>query len=79
MQALEPYFPNENIDTDKSQLDLDEYYYIESKLKDESFKKDLKSNETYATLSKSEWEAITLYIVFAFEKIEESEDNSKAD
>ena len=67
MQALEPYYPPDLADDTSRRLPGD-YDCIDSKLLDDSFKQDLKPEETYATLSKSEWEAITLYIVFAFVK-----------
>jgi mRNA (guanine-N7-)-methyltransferase len=76
MRALEPYYPNLddcNEEESKIRENLDDYSLIESRLADETFKNDLKHNETYATLSKSEWEAITLYMAFAFEKIQNTD------
>ncbi|RNA20301.1 mRNA cap guanine-N7 methyltransferase [Brachionus plicatilis] len=67
MQALEPYYPQDLADDTSKRLPGD-YEYIDQKLQDEQFKLDLKPEETYATLSKSEWEAITLYIAFGFVK-----------
>lgn len=57
MQALEPY------SREKVLTRPDEYAWIESKLKDMPEPK-----VQYATLSKSEWEAATLYLAFAFVK-----------
>lgn len=67
MQALEPYYPKDLADDISNRIGGD-YEYIDSLLEDEEFKKDLAQEETYATLSKSEWEAITLYLAFAFVK-----------
>lgn len=73
MKALEPYYPKNNSDSEKNdQEKSDEYDHIEELLKDDAFKSDLSNNEHYATISKSEWEAITLYLTFAFEKIDSS-------
>ena len=79
MRALEPYYPKEMDQSSEQEGEeeaanrcLKEYAFIESRLADDSFKNDLQPNETYATLSKSEWEAITLYMTFAFEKIQET-------
>ncbi|CAF1027305.1 unnamed protein product [Brachionus calyciflorus] len=74
MQALEPYYPADLADDTSNRIEGD-YELIESKLEDDAFKQDLEHEETYATLSKSEWEAITLYIAFAFEKEIPEEEN----
>lgn len=70
IKALEPYFP----DTVRRQEDAnlakpaEEYEHINKKLEDEEFKAGLGNDEYFATLSKSEWEAATLYLAFAFKK-----------
>lgn len=73
MQALEPYFPKDLADDESNRIEGD-YEFIESKLQDEEFKKSIRQNETYATLSQSEWDAITLYLCFAFVKVDKSVD-----
>lgn len=87
MQALEPYTP------ELAEKASDEYRYISEKLKEQAAEENgidsRNRNETYATMSKSEWEAITLYVAFAFvkeephneleneKKEEKSDDNEK--
>lgn len=60
MQALEPY--TDEMATKNST----EYEHVRNRL--ETNVEELGKNESYATLSKSEWEAITLYLAFAFVK-----------
>lgn len=73
IRALEPvYSKNGTIDSEK--LDSKEYETINAKLKDDEFKNDLNDDEQYMTLSKSEWEVINLYLVFAFEKVDDVKD-----
>lgn len=70
IRALEPVFPNSD---EKSKFDSadGEYAAIGEKLKDEAFRANLRDDEQYLTLSKSEWEVIQLYLVFAFQKKKE--------
>lgn len=72
MQALEPYTP------ELAEKASDEYRYISEKLKEQAGEDSDTQyrNETYATMSKSEWEAITLYVAFAFVKEEKKEEKS---
>jgi mRNA (guanine-N7-)-methyltransferase len=76
MDAMEPYYPRKFASNNRTQSDdTSEYEYIESSIKNESsiinsIEEKLQYNEAYATISKSEWEAINLYLVFAFVKID---------
>lgn len=72
MQALEPF--NEEL----SSIKPGEYDFIANELKQSNESK-LSDNETFATLSKSEWEAITLYLVFAFVKVDNVDSESNID
>lgn len=78
MQALEPY--TNHVKNTKS---ASEYEQVEAKLKEEKEEeeeeKNVSSGENWATLSKSEWEAITLYLVYAFVKEEEQPPATKQD
>ncbi len=71
IKALEPvYTASESEDKDKkARLESGDFEFLNEKLKDDSFRNDLRDNEAYMTISKSEWEAISLYLVFAFEKV----------
>lgn len=71
IKALEPFYSKSSglIDSTKSQSA--EYEFINSKLENDEYKNDLQDEEVYMTLSKSEWEAINLYLVFAFEKTDD--------
>ncbi|KAL1457836.1 hypothetical protein WDU94_008027 [Cyamophila willieti] len=60
MNAMETYPPSEGVDTVGQDAD---YCHAEAYLSDHQ------NNEKLGTLSKAEWEAITLYQVFAFEKV----------
>lgn len=74
MQALEPYYPR-HLAEQSSQKSAEEYEYIEKKLGEEGsyLRNDrLRDNEAWATLSKSEWEVATLYLVYAFVKEEDT-------
>ena len=73
MQALEPYTP------ELAEKASDEYRYISEKLKEHAGEDNdsRNRNETYATMSKSEWEAITLYVAFAFVKEESHNEQEK--
>jgi mRNA (guanine-N7-)-methyltransferase len=80
MKALEPYYPlpqqqqqfKEAEDQSSARQKSNEYEYIDEKLKSEQFKNSLGRDEAYATLTKSEWEVATLYLVFAFVKSDSS-------
>jgi mRNA (guanine-N7-)-methyltransferase len=71
IKALEPFYSKSSGYIDSSKSESTEYEFINSKLADDGYKNDLKDEEIYMTLSKSEWEAINLYLVFAFEKIDD--------
>uniref|UniRef100_A0A8D9EKW0 mRNA (guanine-N(7))-methyltransferase n=1 Tax=Cacopsylla melanoneura TaxID=428564 RepID=A0A8D9EKW0_9HEMI len=60
MNAMETYPPSEGVDTVGQDAD---YCHAEAYLSEHQ------NNEKLGTLSKAEWEAITLYQVFAFEKV----------
>ena len=47
------------------------YNNIHNYMHNDEYKNDLQDEEVYMTLSKSEWEAINLYLVFAFEKTDD--------
>lgn len=68
MQALEPY-TNQTKTKKDSQI---EYEHVEAKLKGEDKEEESRNTDPWATLSKSEWEAIRLYLVYAFVKDSES-------
>jgi mRNA (guanine-N7-)-methyltransferase len=85
MQALEPYFPknkNRNAEESEQFRRAGDYEFIESKINEEDSyirNEPLNESEAFATLSKSEWEVATLYLVFAFVKdIPEKEATSAA-
>jgi len=70
MNAMEPYYTSRNL-VDPKHRDSADYEHINKKLdSDEEFRKDLRPDETYATLSKSEWEVASLYLTFAFVKVD---------
>ena len=75
MQALEPY-TNQTKAKKDSQI---EYEHVEAKLKtdkeEEAEEEERRNNDPWATLSKSEWEAIRLYLVYAF--VKDSENTKK--
>lgn len=71
MQALEPY-TNQTKEKKDSQI---EYEHVEAKLKEEEKEEERRNNDPWATLSKSEWEAIRLYLVYAF--VKDSENTKK--
>jgi mRNA (guanine-N7-)-methyltransferase len=82
MKALEPYYPSpkpnvETKDQSSVQSNTNEYEYIEEKFKSEEFKNSLSRNEAYSTLTKSEWEVATLYLVFAFVKLDSANEMSQ--
>jgi len=74
MQALEPFY-SKNLD--KSLTESNEYDYIKNSLANDEFRSDLQYNEQYCTMSKSEWEVATLYLVFAFVKVENLQENDQ--
>jgi mRNA (guanine-N7-)-methyltransferase len=74
IKALEPYYSKSSGIMDASKTESSEYEFINSKLEDDNYKNDLEDDEIYMTLSKSEWEAINLYLVFAFQKIDDLKD-----
>ncbi|KAJ3633941.1 hypothetical protein MTP99_010858 [Tenebrio molitor] len=61
MKSLETYPPNEN--TTLLGNDPDDYSHADEFLKTEA------RNVKVGTLSKSEWEASSLYMLFVFEKV----------
>ena len=67
IKALEPYYPD-SFRRQEENKPAQEYEHINKKLEDEEFKAGLRNDEYFATLSKSEWEAATLYLAFAFKK-----------
>jgi mRNA (guanine-N7-)-methyltransferase len=73
MNAMEPYYTSRNY-VDPKHRDSVDYEHINKKLEsDEEFRNGLNSDETYATLSKSEWDVASLYLTFAFEKVDAEE------
>lgn len=82
MQALEPYY-SKNLDKSLTEpADSSEYDYIKSYLSDDKVKTDLNYDEQYVTMSSSEWEVATLYLVFGFVKLEnitESDTETKSE
>lgn len=67
MKALKTYKLDDS--DEPCDNDNDDYAHFEQKIKSGQIKReDLGRNQTYATLSKSEWEVISLYKVFAFVK-----------
>jgi len=72
MQALESYPPFDGSDL-TSQNEAD---YSHAKEEVESLKEGSSNNARVGTLTKSEWEAICLYLVFVFEKQSEGKDDS---
>ena len=73
MQALEPFYSN-NIDRRESaDFDSTEYEHAIELLEKQG--ETLDARDLYATLSKSEWEAITLYMVFAFRKLHSKQES----
>jgi mRNA (guanine-N7-)-methyltransferase len=79
MQALEPYYPKKKVGQESEQFRRPgDYDYIESLINDEASlvrSEPLNEDEAFATLSKSEWEVATLYLVFGFVKDLPSETN----
>lgn len=76
MSALEPYY-SKYLDKSLSEpADSSEYDYIKSCLAEEAFKADLKDDEQFVTMSKSEWDVATLYLVFAFVKVDHFEEDA---
>ena len=70
MSAMEPYYSynlNKSDTLDEVQQ-LNEYACMCALMQEPGFRNQLKQDESYLTISKSEWEAITLYQVFAFVK-----------
>ncbi|KAK2181344.1 hypothetical protein NP493_403g06001 [Ridgeia piscesae] len=73
MQALEPYPPAEEVDLLAKTSDA--YTHARSYLDaHQADKQDGRpfANTKVGTLSKDEWEAVSLYLVFAFQKVEET-------
>ncbi len=76
MKAMEPYYSNSMNKGDTIDADLRdrEYEIVEGILKEEKY--EIEQGMSYVTLSRSEWEAITLYQCFAFVKVGEAEATS---
>lgn len=70
MSALEPIYSKH---FDKTGLGSNEYEFVKEYLEKSNEKDDLKDDEQYVTMSKSEWEVATLYLVFAFVKVDPNE------
>jgi mRNA (guanine-N7-)-methyltransferase len=67
MSALQPF----NLYEYEQKNEIKEFDCIQKKLvNNPDLIKDLQRNQTFASLSKSEWDAVTLYLAFAFIKIE---------
>ena len=76
MSAMEPYYSynlNKSETIDEVQQ-LNQYACMCALMQEPGFKNQLKQDESYLTISKSEWEAITLYQVFAFVKQSDAHD-----
>ncbi len=76
MKAMEPYYSKSMNKRETIQADTRnrEYEAIEGILNKNKF--EIEQDILYMTLSKSEWEAITLYQCFAFVKVDEIEEKS---
>ena len=68
MQALEPFYSQSFNKKSLDSFQSSEYEFISEFLEKTENLDNLGFRELYATLSKSEWEAITLYMVFGFVK-----------